>query len=269
MTEGLTEFIRNELASPGFVPPLLPEVSMNVLRCMTKSDLDFHKVAEIILQDPLLAARVLRVASSPLYGNQEITSVVSGLARLGTKTVRGIALEYGMSALHVEAGGGYPEAMRGVVAHCVTTARFTRIVSNAADIRDDSLYTLGLLHDIGIIAGIAALSQHRERPPLDRDAWQSLSSLNTQACHLMFEAWECPQAMVEDLNDYHSMDCAKPSVCVVRLASELANQTWAPVYGVFGVDEISQTLFLASLEGLGLGESDWTKIRDNVLSKAP
>lgn len=268
MSDGLTEFIRTELTSPGFAPPLLPEVSMNVLRCMTKANLDFHKVAEIILQDPLLAARVLRVASSPLYGNQEVTSVVSALARLGTKTVRSIALEYGMTALHVEAGGGYPEAMRGVVAHCVTTARFTRVVSNAAGVKDDSLYTLGLLHDIGIIAGIAALSQLNERPPLDQTAWQALAMTNTQACHLLTEAWECPPGMTDLLKDYHAMDCGNLSVCVLRLASELANQTSAPVYGVYGIDEISRPLFSASLERLGLGESDWATMRDEIKSGA-
>jgi len=256
--------IRDLLSSPEFEAPVLPEVAFSILRYMTQSELDLQKVATIVLKDPLLATRMIRVASSPFYGNREVKTVVDAVVRVGGRTVRNVALEYGLSSVQVP-NPKYQSAIQGVIDHCLAVAKLTRVVSKTANTIDDGFYTFGLLHDIGLIAGLAALSQLDDAPLLDETTWKALDKINGEAFQVLLAAWSLPPGLGDVLSRYHQRHVDDSTTCVLLLASQLANDCGIAAYGVFGVDELPGDLVQRCCETLKIEQEAWQGLR--VLGK--
>ena len=73
------------------IPPL-PVTLMQLLELIKDPHADFGKISWLIDQDPALAAQVLKVANSPLYGSDvEIKTLPSAVGRLGVSGVASIA----------------------------------------------------------------------------------------------------------------------------------------------------------------------------------
>ena len=54
--------------------PSLPRVPEGVLRELRSSDCDYGKVAGLIAEDQVIAAAVIRMANSPIYGGVQTRS---------------------------------------------------------------------------------------------------------------------------------------------------------------------------------------------------
>lgn len=247
------------LALPSFIPPLLPEVSLSILRHMTRKDLDFQEMASIVLRDPMLAARVMRVANSPFYGNQEVKGVFDALIRIGARTVKNVALEYGLNAIEVP-DLRYQNAIRRVVDHCVITAKLTRLVGDVSGVKDNGLYTYGLIHDLGMVAAISTLSEIDPRPALSAENWGAIDRLNGRSFQVLLDAWGLPPSIGVVLSQLHSKQTSDPVSCVLLLSSHLAGLCGTPALEVFGVDELDTTHFEKCCETLGIETSLWDTI---------
>src|SRR5689334_13354009 len=80
----LAQEIRARFRSPTYTPPLLPAVALEVQQSATSPDVTFADVARILEKDPILTARVLRLARSPAYARPgELRSIRDAVGRLG------------------------------------------------------------------------------------------------------------------------------------------------------------------------------------------
>lgn len=246
---------------PDFEPPLLPDVATRVLRMLTQPDVDFQELARLVSSEPLLAAQLIRVASSPLYGNQEIGTVVSALIRLGNRTVRNVVLEYGLKTLR-HSQLRFQAEVKAVIDHCVVTANLMHIVSGRTGITNDGFFTLGLLHDLGLIAVLSALNGV-ERQELMRADWNVLSQISEEALSQLIKAWSLPVELGRVLDDYFGAASSEKHVLLVAsaLADGLGFQS-TPDAGssVSGLE--------SSLEALKLGESDFEAMLEEAKSAA-
>jgi HD-like signal output (HDOD) protein len=69
--------------------PTIPIVASKVLELLDKPDCELDEVADMILTDQVLAARVIKIVNSPLYRSaHEITSVKRALIFLLCHRVR-------------------------------------------------------------------------------------------------------------------------------------------------------------------------------------
>ena len=64
--------------------PTLPEVALKIRDAAEREDISAADLAYLIGEDPSLAARVLKVANSPMYrGAREIETIATAVGRLG------------------------------------------------------------------------------------------------------------------------------------------------------------------------------------------
>lgn len=107
----------------------------------------------IITQDPGLAAKVLRVASSPVYGREACNDIGRALSLLGMNQIKQISISLGYQQF-INAKQTVSSFDRVVFwQHCKAVASFSRelmMVVNPSK-RDDA-YMAGLIHDVGILA---------------------------------------------------------------------------------------------------------------------
>ena len=94
----MTPAIRERLTKCPTLPSL-PAVAVQVLRLCQRDDVDLAQIANVIVHDPALSAKMLRLLSSPTYGlRQTVRTVPHALALLGLNAVRTLALSFSLAA---------------------------------------------------------------------------------------------------------------------------------------------------------------------------
>ena len=95
----VSEGLRGVFGSPGYKPPMLPSVALEIHDLSCRPDIDTEKLVVVLEHDPMLAAHVLRVANSPIFrGRDAETSLRSAALRLGLKNLGEVVFEI---ALHM------------------------------------------------------------------------------------------------------------------------------------------------------------------------
>jgi len=73
--------------------PTIPAVATQVIQLLDAPDVDVDKVADLMLSDQVMTARVMKMVNSPIYRpSQEITSLKRALVYLGTRHIKEMAL---------------------------------------------------------------------------------------------------------------------------------------------------------------------------------
>lgn len=135
--------------------PAFPLVILELTKALRSENISAPEIENIISQDPILAANVLRVANSALYtfGTDEIASITIAVTRLGMAEVRRLCSVISM----MRSTDGFGKGMDHKLfwKHCMVTAVATGVIRTHCHTQDtfdeDEAYIAGLLHDIGVL----------------------------------------------------------------------------------------------------------------------
>ncbi len=129
--------------------PTIPAIVSKVASMLDNQEADPDEIADLILSDQVLAARVIRVVNSPLYRtNSQITSVKRALLFLGFKSVREMILtSYFVDGFREKE---QPFDMKMFWMHSFSVGAISRRIARQVDYPDvEKAYLVGILHDIG------------------------------------------------------------------------------------------------------------------------
>lgn len=133
--------------------PALPASAVEVLRLTSGGDASASELATVIERDPSLAAKLLKLVNSPLFGvRREVTNVQQAVALAGQRVVRVTALSVSFSEqinAKRSAGFDYESFWRS----SLTGAVAARLIARAAapEIAEEA-FIAGLLAQIGRLA---------------------------------------------------------------------------------------------------------------------
>ncbi len=129
--------------------PTIPAIVSKVVTMLDNHESDPEQIADLILSDQVLAARVIKVVNSPLYRvNNQITSVKRALLFIGFKRVREMIL----TSYFVE---GFkqkeqPFDMQRFWMHSFSVGAISRRIAHIVGYQEmEKAYLVGILHDIG------------------------------------------------------------------------------------------------------------------------
>ena len=131
--------------------PTLPALALKVLELCQKEDLNLNEIATVIGNDPALAAKLLRMANSPVSGLKRPARTVShALALLGVNTVRTLALSFSLASDMKKPGIG---VQQGVWKRAILSAISAREIARVVESRlAEEAFLAALLQDIGALA---------------------------------------------------------------------------------------------------------------------
>jgi len=129
--------------------PSLPEVVMQVCRLVNDPHVSATQVNAIMVKDPAMAAKMLRMVNSVYYGLPEpVNDLEKAIMVLGFKTVRSIALS--VSVLNAFQQQSATFNMKSFWAHSAVSAGICRLIAAKTKICDPELaFIIGLLKDLG------------------------------------------------------------------------------------------------------------------------
>lgn len=127
--------------------PPMPLVATKVMQLVEDENVTAAELAKIVASDPAVAARIMKISNSPLYGCQRQNQTLSGAIMLmGFNTLKSLVVVAYLKDVFKPVG--LIEKM--LWEHSFGTALAARII--ASDIRQvnpEEAFLAGLLHDIG------------------------------------------------------------------------------------------------------------------------
>lgn len=172
--------------------PHLPDVAVRVREAVQDPDCDANEVAHLIQSDPVLAARLVQAANSPLYGVQTpIHSCRGAVMFLGLGTTRDLVLAYTLRELFQTRSALLRQRMHALWQHSVLVGAVSYVLAGMTPGLDkDRALLAGLLHDIGALPVIDYASRE---PMLAQDADlldEAIGALRGQIGAMVLRQWK-------------------------------------------------------------------------------
>ena len=221
---GRAELLEEVLAachSPSYTPPVTPAVAMEVLAMARRPEVFFDDVARVCEKDPLVAARVLRVAQSAYFSRgSRIVSLKDAIVRVGVQTLANLFLAETMTT-RVFRAPGYDAAMSSLRRHSAMTAHIARTLAAPMPLHREHAFLFGLLHDVGVASAAYLVGT---RVPFAK-AWPTILDAHAEAGRILCRAWKLP-AEIEIVVAYHHGGrvggTLHPGACLVGVAEWIA-----------------------------------------------
>jgi len=135
--------------------PAIPSIAQKILSLKTYTDEGERALLELIKNDPLILAKIVGLANSPLFGTgRKILTLSDAVALLGTNRIKMIALNFAMQSSMIRNQTGVLNIQR-LWQHSLAVAMAMDAISsfmpNDSRPSDNEIYLVGLLHDIGYL----------------------------------------------------------------------------------------------------------------------
>lgn len=187
--------------------PLPPALWDSFQRACNK-DASSQKLGNIIKDDPVLSAAILRIANAPGLGVRvEITDVARAVSHLGISLVRTIVSRHSFSLNHVQSGKVYNT--HKLWKHGMAVSALAEIIADfIPGCHAEEASTLGLFHDIGKMSlnlfpefvQPATLEVHKGHLMYEHEGF---SCTHVDLGMLLARHWELPEKIIEGIAYHH------------------------------------------------------------------
>ena len=131
--------------------PTLPTIAIEIQNIMREDKLSVIQTVPIIEQDPSLALKILKVANSAFYGMREkVNSLRAAVVIIGMRDLTGIVLGFSVLKTLSKTEDASELDWKKFWEHSIAVGHIVELLDEELGINfKDSLYSIGLLHDIG------------------------------------------------------------------------------------------------------------------------
>ena len=207
----LAEEIRDELtqaaADDALELPTLPEVALKIRDTAEDPDVSVGKLAQVISEDPVLAAQVVKGANSPMFrGTQAIEDITMAVGRMGVEYAANLATGLAMQHMFQATSEVVDAKLRSIWNHATDVAAIAGVLATSlTSLRADQAALAGLTHSIGALPVLAFAEEHddliQDEQTLDRVIAQVQAPLGT----MILQHWHFPEELVKvpaQINDF-------------------------------------------------------------------
>jgi putative nucleotidyltransferase with HDIG domain len=225
--------VANTIMKTFKVLPTVPVAASRAIQLLNEPDVDMGKVADLLLSDQVMAARIIRIVNSPLYMLlQEIGSIRQALIYLGPQRVFEIILTSCFLEL-TDSQNRSPLKMKYCWEHAFGVALVAKkLASYSGNINQDHAYIAGILHDIGEVI----LSQQRQNEftrvmvlarEQEMDLYEAemevFGTSHAEVGGLLAELWHFPDVYVDVIKHHHDVqhDSLSQLTRLVQIADKI------------------------------------------------
>ncbi|NQZ53344.1 MAG: HDOD domain-containing protein [Piscirickettsiaceae bacterium] len=197
-----------DLESGTLALPTLPEVALKVRDVVDEPDATASQIADIVITDAALSARLLKVANSPLYrGRVPIESVQMAISRLGLSLVRNLVTSLVMEQIFQATSNHLDKRLHELWEQSIQVSALSQILArNHPSINNDEAMLAGLIHDIGTLP---ILMKADEKPNLLKNTALLdgvVSSLHPRVGAAILRKWEFPETLIAVAAEHENLN---------------------------------------------------------------
>jgi len=255
----------------------LPQVLSEILDEIGKEDFSANSLSNIILKDPSLTGKVLKLANSPFYHRvQEIKTVQQAVSMVGMLTVKCMVLSTSvLDPNKIEKESGVNP--KGFFTYVLSVAAASEEIAKSLNYKSiEEAFIAGLLADIGVLFFLHHYPKQYRKIIQNEcnaedmiDAEREIFGIDhAEVGYHLAEVWGLPRYVLNSIRDHHylaDVSDKDPLTNVIRLASLLSTDQYSNFEGQT-VDRINKINKVA--EVLGISKDKVNEITFTLLPKA-
>lgn len=258
--------------------PTLPAVLPKLLELTEDPNSSAAEITSTISLDPALTAKVLTVANSAYYGfSKTIASLDRAIPLLGLNTVKTLALAVGVVRSLPATDGVVSFPRERLWIHALAVATAMDKLGHLTSFDTNYLFTLGLLHDLGIIAldqffhdrftQALALAAQDPEVSLPQAETQVIGFDHGQVGAFLLGRWKFPEVVVLPIQGHHMTNppdrTSYVDLYLLRVADAIAHDIeWAAYEGPPHYPELAE-----HMRYLDLSQDQYQETADFVSGK--
>lgn len=191
-----------------------PDLYFKLKEVIEDPESSFKDIGGVILHDPALCARILKISNSPLFNPEsEVETIEHALTFIGMNQLEELVL----GTVVMETFKGIPVDLIDINSfwkHSIACALTARLIAEHINEPDrERFYLLGILHDIGsLVIYKKAPKAAKQALDLSEEGSKPLFEVETQvhgfnhaeAGAALFHAWRLPERLIEVVACHHS-----------------------------------------------------------------
>ena len=237
----------------------LPDIYIRLKAVVDDPESSMADVANVVANDPALAARLLKIANSPYFGfPARITSIARATSLLGTQQIHDLVL----ATTVAEAFSGIPTElinMQDFWSNSIRCGLLCRRLAQACNVLDsERLFVEGLLHDVGHLvmyqglpeaSAAALLESQQQYRPLYQIERELIGFDYAQVGAALMHSWHFPPGLIESVHYQNEPARAGKfplEVAIMHIAVRLIQHTVAGVKVAEGIPRIDAAAWQAT-----------------------
>ena len=255
--------------------PTLPMTVLRVMQSIEDPLCSAGDLSKIILADPAMTIKVLKLANSAYYGfRQKISNIPQAITLLGFATLKNALLSAAVFDLFRVSGTGFD--LPGLWKHSVATATAAKLIAKRVRFpNSEKAFTAGLLHDVGKImiarylpASLGSIMEmvRNENIPMLEAETRVIGLAHPAFGAWVMSRWNLPSALVEAVEYHHQPTQSQYSfdlAGIVYLANILTHRAQIGSGG----DILRREADPSVLEYFSVGENGLVELQESLLFK--
>ncbi len=254
----------------------VPAVSAGIIQLIQDPASSIADLESLIKSDSPLSTSLLRVANSPCFHlNQPVTDIHKAIALLGLGTVRDLALAASVCSLFRSNHPIGEYTRTGLWKHSAAVAIASRMIARRVDhALDEALFTVGILHDIGLLLMDRYAHEHfvklmnsQETLPLEVQTRNLMGKTHHELAQKVLTQWKLPETITTTIAcQWHPLQAKEyqQQCSIFYLANILVNSAGIGYVAGRGIHPED---FNHALKVLGLTTKDVQVFLDDIHSE--
>ncbi|HJV72473.1 HDOD domain-containing protein [Ideonella sp.] len=237
--------------------PAMPQILLRFLEEAGSESASVDTLAQLVMRDPALSARMLTVANSAAFRrNGEMRGIKQSLMALGTRMVRTIASCLVVQSVFARMSDARPQDLAGFWRHSLFVAELARATAaelQVGEVECEEAYLAGLLHDVGqlvLLGGLGKaygtlLSRSQSETDLVGNERPVLATDHAAVGAWVVDQWELPSLMADailfhhwDLNQVATADRLTRILWAAHFATVALEPAWSVPAEIDGVSAL-------------------------------
>ncbi len=235
----------------------MPAVAQQLLQLTTDPDFNMAQLHDLVQSDQVIAAKILRVASSPFYGSRPATNLRAALIRIGMRDLRKLVMASAMM------GSKTTKFTEVLWTYSLKVAAISEAIAQLVRTKDlDDPFLCGLMHDFGTVLMNQVIGKRYRQalgePCLEQQRDLEFDTFGFDHCDLgvmVAQQWKLFEALEHVMQHHHDplvveelglVESSQVAVFLVSLARQVA----------MGLPEETTELVTNLCERLALSEEE-------------
>ncbi len=221
----LTVHLFQDLMTDSVSLPSLPDVALRIQKLFREDDVDADKIAKVLMTDPAITAKLIKVANSPVYqGIASTDTLQAAIVRLGMQTTYKQVMAYAVSELFSSKSRNVANRMKELWVHSRKVAAISRVLAAKTKlVNPEEAMLAGLMHDLGVIVIVEYLQNYCDMTSDKKSMEKAINMMRPQITGLLMRKWNFSEEVVmvaEECEDWFRNKSDDADLCDLIIVAQ-------------------------------------------------
>jgi HD-like signal output (HDOD) protein len=204
----------------------LPEVALKIRTLLDDHDVSAREIADVVNRDPVIAAKIIRAANSPIYfGAAKCETVQNAIVRLGLLTTKQLVIGFTLRDLFQSQVPLLRRLMTDVWQQSIDVAAISFVLARHTKLFDpEEAMLAGLVSNIGVLSVLNYAQSYTKLLDNENLLREWSDKLKGEVGAMVLENWQFPDEIVEvarGCEDWMRCPTTRADLCDLVLVATL------------------------------------------------